>query len=407
MALEIRTITADEVIAYRRAIRFGFATRDTTDDADWAAATVDPVDRAHAAFEHGRIVATLHSFPTELTMPGGNTVSAGALTAVTCQPTHRRQGVLTRMISADLLASKERGEPVDILIAAEYPIYGRFGYGPAVHATAWELDLAATRFVEPGAGSVEFVDDETFRKEAPTIFERVRTTRPGMIARNDFDWDVKADLRRRPEDKPWLGFRVLCRDSDGTAQGWVNYRIEEKWDGMRPQSKVAVDELCGATPAAEARLWRYLADLDLVASVTAGDRPTDEILPLLLHDARAARCVQLHDFVWTRPLDITRLLEARRYEVTGRLVFEVVDEQGLANGRYLLDASPDGVSCSATDESADLAWSVRALGAVVLGGRRVSQLHAARWLDEHRQGAVADADAMFASSVTPWCNTWF
>jgi len=43
----------------------------------------------------------------------------------------------------------------------------------------------------------------------------------------------------------------------------------------------------------------------------------------------------------------------------------------------------------------------------VLGGRRVSQLHAARWLDEHRQGAVADADAMFASSVTPWCNTWF
>ncbi|MEJ7721408.1 MAG: GNAT family N-acetyltransferase [Ilumatobacteraceae bacterium] len=87
---------------------------------------------ALAAFEHGRIVATLHSFPTELTMPGGNTVSAGALTAVTCQPTHRRQGVLTRMIGADLLASKERGEPVDILIAAEYPIYGRFGYGPAV-----------------------------------------------------------------------------------------------------------------------------------------------------------------------------------------------------------------------------------------------------------------------------------
>src|SRR5262245_41142401 len=165
MAVEIRTISPDEALEYRRAVRIGFATRDTVDDAEWAAAVVDPVDRAYAAFDKGRIVATLQSFQTTLTLPGGAMVPAGALTAVTCQPTHRRQGVLTRMIGLDLAASKDRGEPVDILIAAEYPIYGRFGYGPAVMSTAWELDLTATSFATPGSGTVEFVDNVTFRKE--------------------------------------------------------------------------------------------------------------------------------------------------------------------------------------------------------------------------------------------------
>ena len=289
MTLEIRTITIDEAVAFRTAVRFGFATRDTVEDPEWAEAVVDPVDRCRAAFENDRIVATLQSFPTTLTLPGGGTITAGALTAVTCHPTHRRQGVLTRMIGADLAASKERGEPADILIAAEYPIYGRFGYGPAVMSIGWELDAGKPRFATPGAGTVEFVDNETFRKEAPAIFERVRLSRPGMIARSDFDWDVKADIRRRPEDKPWLGFRLLCRDDAGTPQGWANYKIDDKWDGMRPLGKVEVSDLCAATPEAEARLWRFLAELDLIITVTAGDRPVDDILPWLLHDARAAK----------------------------------------------------------------------------------------------------------------------
>ena len=407
MPVEIRTITPDEAGAYRAAVRFGFGNRDTVDDPEWTASAVDPVDRCYAAFEHGRIVATLQSFPSTLTLPGGAEVAAGALTAVTCQPTHRRQGVLTQMIGADLAASKERGEAVDILIAAEYPIYGRFGYGPAVLSMAWELDVPATRFATPGRGSIEFVDNDTFRKEAPPIFDRVRATRPGMISRSEFDWDVSADLRRRPESKPWLGFRILCRDDDGTAQGWANYRIEEKWEGMRPHGRVEVDDLCAATPHAEARLWRFLAELDLVAVVAAGDRPVDDILPWLLHDARAAKCTRRNDFLWVRPLDVPALLEARTYAVSARVVLDVVDEHGHASGRYLLEASEGGASCVPTQESADVTMPVRTLGAVSLGGQRVSTLFAAGWLDEHRAGSAGIADALFASSVTPWCNTWF
>jgi predicted acetyltransferase len=406
--VDVRPITADEANAYRRAIRAGFGTANTVDDDEWAAASSDPLDRCLATFDKETIVATLRSFPTTLTVPGGAGITVGALTAVTCRATHRRRGVLTRMIGEDLRSSRDRGEPADILIAAEYPIYGRFGYGPATQRTDWEVDVkAASRFSEDGAGSVEFVDNDAFRKEAPSVFDQVRASRPGMISRDELDWDLRADLRRRPEDKPWEGFRLLCRDDDGVAQGYASYTVKDKWADFRPRSTVEVSELCAAVPAAEARLWRFLTELDLVATIKASDRPVDELLPWLLVDGRAAKETARHDFVWVRPLDVPALLTARTYATTGRVVVEVVDDQGLAGGTFALDVSPDGATCGSTRDAADLTMPVGTLGAALLGGPRVAMLHAAGWLDEHTPGAVTTADAIFAGTVVPWCNTWF
>ena len=265
----------------------------------------------------------------------------GALTAVTCRATHRRRGILTDMIGRDLVASADRGEVADILIAAEYPIYGRFGYGPAVASTSWELETGAgTTFTNPGEGTVQFVDNATYRKEAPAIFERVRLSRPGMIRRDDLDWDVLADIRRYPEAKPWQGFRLLCVDDAGAAQGYASYTVDKKWTDMRPQSVIELSELVAATDGAEARLWRFVAELDLVAAVKAGDRPTDEALPWLLTNGRLAKQVSNFDFIWVRPLDVARLLTTRSYAATGRVVFDVVDDQGLAGGRFVARRLP-------------------------------------------------------------------
>ncbi len=408
MTVEIRPITLEETPAFRRRVRAGFGEAETSDDdPTWAKDSTQPVDRALSAFDRGQIVATLRSFPTQLTVPGGAQVDAGALTAVTCQPTHRRQGLLTGMISRDLRASAERGEIVDVLIASEYPIYGRFGYGPAVESTGWELDTAKASFTAPGDGTVELVDNETFRKEAPGVFDRVRSARPGMIARSDLVWDHLADLRRPPEDKPWMGFRVLCRDKDGIAQGWACYTIKHKWNDMVPNSTVRVSDLCAATSAAEARLWRYLCDLDLISTLVAGDRPADELLPFLLEDARAARLTYRGDFLWVRPLDVVRALEARTYAASGKFVLEVTDPLSITTGRYLLDASPAGVSCRRTDQAADLTLPVRALGAAYLGSTRLTTLLAAGWLDEEKHGAVGVADRLLVGDRAPWCNTWF
>lgn len=189
--------------------------------------------------------------------------------------------------------------------------------------------------------------------------------------------------------------------------GLARYEVEDKWEYWQPRGKVTVQLLVTSEPAAEALLWDHLLSLDLVASVRVEDRPADELVPWLLTDARHAQPSDQCDFLWVRPLDVAGMLAARSYLVPGRLVLEVVDAAGLAGGRFALDGGPEGASCVPTTASADLTLDVGVLGSVSLGGYGVRTLAAAGLLDEHSTGAVARADAMFRSAVTPWCSTWF
>ena len=78
------------------------------------------------------------------------------------------------------------------------------------------------------------------------------------------------------------------------------------------------------------------------------------------------------DGMWLRIFDVPRALEARRYERTGRIVLEVVDQELNAGRiRVELDAGPDGATCRPVDTSPDLTVHVAALGAAYLGGTRL------------------------------------
>jgi predicted acetyltransferase len=407
VSVEIRSITADDVVAFRRAIRHGFHNAEVIDDEPFARDMSEPFDRHYVAVAGSEFVATFGSFPTDLTLPGGATVPAGGVTQVTCRATHRRQGILTRIMERDLIGSRDRGEVADVLIAAEYPIYGRFGYGPAARGTVREIEAALATPTYAGEGTIQVVDAPAFRKEAPGVFDRVRISRPGMVDRGPFDWDMRSDVRRYPEAKPWHGFRLLCVDAAGTAQGYARYTVEDRWRDMRPQMTVEVVELAAATPAAEARLWAHLLSLDLVTTIRAHDRPVDDTLPWLLVDGRHVRQTSCFDMLWLRPLDVARLLTTRAYAASGRIVIEVDDPLGLAGGRFALDASPAGARCTTTTESAELTMPIRTLGAACLGDVRLDVLHRAGWLDEEVPDAVGRAGALLAGDVAPWCNTWF
>src|SRR5687768_12639657 len=92
------------------------------------AATISEWDRVLGAYDGDRVVATFRSYGMELTVPGGF-VRADAVTNVTVAPTHRRRGLLSTMMRDDLRAAAARGEPLAALVASEWPIYGRYGFG--------------------------------------------------------------------------------------------------------------------------------------------------------------------------------------------------------------------------------------------------------------------------------------
>jgi predicted acetyltransferase len=314
------------------------------------------------------------------------------------------------MMAAEHAAARERGEAVGLLYAAEYAIYGRFGYGPATEEMTWTLDALLAEFHGRPAGTVEFVPPtEATRDEMIRVFEARRARSVGEIARLPYRWDYSLGLRRSAWDATWKGFVAFHRGPGGDVDGYVRFHAdEEHWERRQPRNVVVVDDLQTLTPAGHADLWRFLANIDWVATVRAERRSLLDPLPWLLRNGRAATRAEGGDGLWVRLLDVPRALEARTYEREGRLVLEVhdVDAPG-GRARYAVDAGPGGATCAPTDHSPDLTIDVSALGAAYLGGSRLRDAVLARGADEHRPGALAEADALFATLDVPWCSTFF
>ncbi|MFC9846040.1 GNAT family N-acetyltransferase [Streptomyces sp. NPDC060223] len=412
-AIDVRAITEAEIPDWIRALNTGFLRSPAvaeTEIRDRSSYIVP--ERTLAAFDAGRCVATFRSFAQELTTVGGTPVPADAISNVTVTATHRRRGLLTRMMAADLAAAKERGDVVATLIAAEYPIYGRYGFGPATSTAEWTIEVPRAgldrRWSGPADGArIDLVDGEDVRKTGPELHERLRRTQPGAVSRDERWWQVNTgvlQLDRAPWTEP---FYAVYRSAAGEVEGLVSYESDDKWHDKQPHQTVDVNWLIAATPAAERALWQYLCSIDWITRVKTGMRAPDDLLPQFLPDPRAARITTQSDWLWVRILDVVRALEARTYGGTGTLVLEVTDRDGLSAGRYRLEAGPDGASCAPTTLDAELTLDVGELARLWLGDESAARLVALGRVREERAGAGSVADALLRTSRRPWCPDIF
>jgi predicted acetyltransferase len=369
------------------------------------------LDRSRAAFDGTTIVGTYRTFPTPLTLPGLGSITASAVTAVTVRSTHRRRGILSAFEQDDIARAKAAGEAVGVLIAAEWPIYGRYGYGPATWRGRWSVRSRAARFKVEAPGSVEVVAAKRARELIPGIYDRYRAGQPGEIGRTDIRWDVDLGIAEPPGRKKVSNLFAIHHGTDGQPDAYAIYHGEEKWDDGIPDNVLVLEELHATSDAAELAMWQYLCSIDLVATINSDTRRPREPLTWALEDARALRLKEVTEMLWVRIFDVPAALAARRYERADRLVIEVVDRvgegAGPAAGRFELEASPDGATCRATTKAPDLTLEVRALGAAYLGGTRLIDAVRAGGAAESTAGALTRADALFRTADEPWCSTGF
>jgi len=405
--VEIRPVTAEEWVDYLTAEHIPFGVH-ISDEEMKAQSQRYGAWNTLAAFEGGRIVATAGDWDMRLTLPGLTEVHAPGVTAVGVLPTHRRQGLLTALMRRQLDDFRGRGEAVATLLAAESVIYGRFGYGWATTSAVAELERPHGVFVNAtGTGAdLQLLDKGEAAKVLPDVFDQARRRQPGEMSRTDDWWQ---EVLRDPE---WMRegdsefFHVVCRD--GADAGLVSYRLKENWDDNLPNYTLRVIQLVATSAAVRAALWRYCLGVDLVATVRFENMPVQEPVRWLLRDPRRLRTRTVSDWLWVRLVDVTRALEARQYRAADRLVIEVVDEFLPENdGRYELEAGPDGARCRRTSAGPDLRLSVAELGSAYLGGISLTALAAAGRVEEVTTGAVGRADLVFGSDVPPWCSTDF
>jgi predicted acetyltransferase len=415
MALDLRTVGADDAEAWIRAVGAAFGhVADGEEVGTWL--PFFDGEFALGVYDAGGIVATTGANRFELTLPAAPgvpnpQVEVAGVTAVGVLPTHRRRGLLTKLMSRQLADFKRAGVPLSILVASESVIYGRFGYGlgQSFQSITIERRAAAFRDVLRVPGRLRLVDADEASKLLPDLHEDVRRERPGEINRLRPWWDKF--FRDRERDRGGAGPRtyVVHESRSGAVDGYVVYRQVTTWPDGLASNCIQVDDLAAATPAVHQALWRYLLDLDLSAEISARARPLDEPLRWMLADPRRLRTTRVSDHLWVRIVDVPAALAARGYCSEDRLVLEVSDAGRGAAATYTLEALPDRGVCrrSRKGEDPELSLSLADLGAVYLGGVAPSTLAAAGRVTELRPGAVARADRAFASPVAPFCSTDF
>jgi predicted acetyltransferase len=240
------------------------------------------------------------------------------------------------------------------------------------------------------------------------VHDAWRLRQAGEIWRRDISWDLGLGLADEAWGERWKGWLILHRDASGTVDGYARYKADPKWESHLPQGTLQVNELCALTDGAYADLVRYLLAVDLVGIVKLEGRREGEPLPWLLTNIRAANLVDAGDALWVRLFDVPRAMEARTYEREGSLVLEVLDDAAPGRAsRLLLDAGPAGSTCRSTDRPPDLSLPIAALSGAYLGGTRLRNLVLGTGVDEHRPGALAEADALLRTTDQPWCSTFF
>jgi predicted acetyltransferase len=353
-----------------------------------------------AAYDAGRMVGVSVDQRFEITLPGGRFAPASGVTWVGVLPTERRRGALRALLDHQHADFRERGVPLSILYASQTTIYGRFGYGPAtVRASEADVDTRHGAYANPfqDSGSVVMIDDTSPVAIVREVIERSRPQIPGEVDRQDSDIaDMFADADKKQ-------FRVAHRDAGGGYDGFATYKIEPDWEhDAIARNRIVVGMLLSASIEAHAAIWRYLLDLDLVRTVSVGNRPLDDPIRWLLAEWRHYRVRHVSDGLWLKMVDPVAALEARGYAIDGRLVLD------LEGDRLLLEAMGGGEArCTATSLEPQIEVDHSMLAAAYLGGVRFASLRDGRRLRELEAGACQRADLMFASERDPWCSYEF
>ncbi|MFW5468858.1 GNAT family N-acetyltransferase [Knoellia sp. CPCC 206435] len=348
-------------------------------------------------------VATFAHFVKDLNA-GASMVPAWMITDVTVAPTHRRRGLMRRLMTENLEAAVAADVPVAVLTASEGGIYQRFGFGPATREARVRVDTSSRfrlRDRPRDGGRVLMADPgESWPALAAATARHHEVTR-GALGRpayyeewlSGYDWDEQSEDR-----KLRLGIRV---DPDGEPDGYVAYTVKEEDDA----GEVKVHDLVTANATAYLDLWQFLADIDLAPVVTAPAPAVDPLAHALV-DHRVRRVTSVPDHLWVRILDVRRCLEARPWFADGSLVLSMADPLGHAEGAVRIDASGGRAAVTPSRDAPDVTLDVETLGALYLGDVAVDPLA--------RAGRVRGSDealARFADladgSPSPHCVTHF
>lgn len=350
----------------------------------------------------GEPVAAFSDCVTQINV-GAESIPVLVINWIAVKPSHRRRGLLKRMMREHLDAARERDIPLALLEASEGAIYARFGFGATTRSLRAELDTRRLRWrdgVSLAQGSVEFV--------APTFLTEHFRALTDAHHRHQYGAMRPLEMHRLmdlgqwdSEDKaPSQKLRAVVHfDPSGQPDGYALFS-HGGWD---TPVTATVQRVVAADAAVSRSLWDALASMDIVERLTYLSHPGDP-LPLSLADEWAVKITGGTDRQWLRILDLPAAIAGRGFDGEGELTVGISDPLGYADGVWRI-AARDGVgSAELTAATPEVRLGVDALARLWFGDRTAEELAVAG----HIHGddtALRQLSSLFRSG-RPAFNHW-
>ena len=411
MSIEIRLTQPDEWRTAADTFRAALISPPQSEE-DWAGPDL-PASWAGSisvsAWDGERCVGHAAGFRLRSVVPGGEVVPMSGVTRVGVLQTHKRQGILTGMMQRLLREARGEGAVLAGLRASEAVIYGRFGFAVAGDACDVEIDCRrGIRLTAPVAhGSIRFLARDEMLATVTAVHERVGLDRPGAVVRPE--WMHRRFLHEALGTEK-AAFVIVHADEHGVDDGWALYTTQ--WSDSFADPSAAdtceVSDVWGATPQVELALWKFILGLDLIHTVRAEERPVDDAIRFALHNPRLYHAKLRWDEQWLRLLDVPAALTARTFNAAAGEVTIAVSDPLFPDNDGTWQVSATGAQrVGAGSAAADLVTDIGGLSAAYMGGTGWYELAIAGRVSELTPGALATADALFASRPLPRCGSHF
>ncbi len=347
------------------------------------------------------LVGTCAIQSRQLTFPGHGPAPVAAVTWVSVRPDQQRRGVLRRLMTDQLHGlHDEQREPIAILTASEAVIYGRFGYGLASLRTRLEVPAPAPFRAGIATDPVLELPQDQALPRVRELHASIAPSFPGYLDRSPEVWATLFS------DHPFVSKGVSARRFALHQDGYVVFRLSDRWTDRGPDYTLTINELGATTPVARASLWRHVLNYPLVRKVVFPRAWVDEPLAHLLANPRTLSA-DSSDNVWVRIVDLARAMDLRSYSSAATVTARVIDRFCPWNdGVWRLELAVDGGRAERTAATPQVELDISDLGAAFLGGTRIAVLAVAGRVTGDPM-AIGQLDLALATALQPWTPEGF
>ena len=403
MSLEIREPRDDELdeVAYTTAYSFE---GDRSPEALEGIRRLFTVLRPLAAFQDGRLVASLGLLPTAMAVNGGSQPFAGVAN-VACLPEHRRRGHVGRLLTRALEMMREEGQVLSGLFTPHFALYRRYGWmlaGRGMRYSFSTRDVTLTVPGQPRGEAIRVSEQEWAGLDA--VYRALISRHNGYLHRGG-DWWRAAVLRNFYDRRGGILDAVVWMGEDDQRRGYVIYDVARPADAgqrLRVRDFVALDS------DAYVGLVRYLLHHD-IASPLQWWAPLDDPFLSLLDDPGRVE-VAYEQGMFLRVVDVPGAFAVRPClaDASARLTLELTDKAAPWNaGCWRLEAEDGHTRAQKWEGIADLSLDVTVLAALFDGFLSPSEAARGGLLKVHNGSALTDADRIFAVLGPPFTADYF